>query len=302
MAKPTKKKPKTTKKDQISTNDQLATQNQPAPYKKETITKEKKTSKLLIFSWCLLFAFCILMYNSVMDQYMTSYALKSALSHEYVYSNYVEKKMSPLDVVFSTVFYCILFSYVLVIWALSDSCSHHHSSSGGRGPRFLENIIAAWMAFPFISIIPIIFFCLIHHHNVDRFMYKNIKNLYQIVSQDPKFNQNSMNASFQKAIREKDYDTLKELSNNINALAKVTPEQLNTLEDAVSKLPLYKIRSDFETFKDGYNSYEEYTVFYKKAKKLFNASEYKNSPKYMEEMKNLKIIGYDYEPIKTIID
>jgi len=132
MAKPTKKKPKTTKKDQISTNDEPATQNQPAPYKKETITKEKKKSKLFIFSWCLIFAFFILMYNSVMDQYMTSYALKSALSHEYVYSNYVEKKMSPLDVVFSTVFYCILFSYVLVIWALSDSCSHHHSSSGGR--------------------------------------------------------------------------------------------------------------------------------------------------------------------------
>lgn len=294
MAKSYKKtKQKSNSNQNISLNDQY----QPTPYKKEKL----KSSKLYMISCLILFVFFLLMYNSVIDYYMTTSALKNAVSHEYVYANYVEKIKSPLDNIFFAVFYCILFSYILVIWAMSDSYGHSSSGSSGSSNNIIGKIIAGWLMFPFLSIIPVIFLCIIHHHNVDKLMYKNINNLYQIVSKDPKFQQTTMSKSFEKAIQNKDYDKLKELSNNINSLAKVTPEQLHMLEDVVKKISINKIREDFETFKDGYNSYEEYIVFYNKAKKLFNGSEYKNNPKYMEEMKNLKIIGYDYEPIKTLI-
>jgi hypothetical protein len=304
MAKSTKKKsyPPKNNKSQPQVEVKKSQQSQPAPYTKEKlINKEKESSSNFpIFFLFLVFAFFLLMFNSVSDQLMTRYALSNALSYGYLYSSYIEKNMTFFDIIFSAIFCGIVLSYVLVIWAMSDSCGHH--SSGGSISGIIGRIINWWIAFPFIAIIPFIIFCNIYHHNIDELMYENINKLYQKVSQDPKFEQTPMNARFQKAIEEKDYETLKELSSNINSLAKLTPEQLITLEDGVSKLPLSKIRKDFEKFSDGYTSYAEYLDFYDKSQKLFNNSEYKDIPKYVSQMKKLKITYYDYEPIKRIID
>ena len=294
------KRPPTSNQSQINVEEQPSKQNQPAPYTKV----KSSSSRFSIFYYLLAITFCLLMFNSAINHLMGSYALSSALSHGYEYASYIDKNMSVLDMFFSGVFYCIVFSYVLVIWALADSCGHNSSSGGGSWGTnsIMDRIIGWWFVFPFISILPIIVFCNIYHRDVDELMYANIKELYQNVSQDPKFEQTPMNARFQKAIDEKDYETLKELSNNINALAKLTPEQLNTIETAVSKVPLSKIRKDFETFKDGYTSYAEYLKFYDNAQKLFKASEYSDIPRYVNQLKNLKITYYDYEPIKTIIN
>jgi hypothetical protein len=299
MAKSRKKTKKILQNNQNQSNtDQLSEQNQPSTYTKV----KSSSSRFSIFYYLLAITFCLLMFNSAINHLMGSYALSSALSQGYAYASYIDKNMTLLDMFFSGVFYCIVLSYVLVIWALADSCGHNSSGGGSWGKNsIMDRIIGWWFMFPFLSILPIIFFCNIYHRNVDELMYENIKELYQHVSQDPKFEKTSMNAKFQKAIEEKDYETLKELSSNINSLAKLTPEQLNTIETEVSKVPLSKIRKDFEIFKDGYSSYAEYLDFYDKSQKLFKASEYSNSPRYVNQMKNLKITHYDYTPIKTII-
>ena len=296
--KKTKSSPTSTQ-SQINIEAQQSKKNQPTPYTK----LKKRSSKSSIFYYFIAITFFLLMFNSAINNLMLSYALNSALSQDYLYASYIDKNMTLLDMFFSGVFLCIVFSYVLVIWALADSCGHNSSSGGGSWGKnsIMDRIIGWWFMFPFLSILPIIVFCNIYHRNVDELMYENIKELYQHVSQDPKFVQTPMNARFQKAIEEKDYETLKELSSNINSLAKLTPEQLNTIETEVSKVPLSKIRKDFEIFKEGYTSYEEYLDFYDKSQQLFKTSEYNNSPKYVNQMKKLKITYYDYEPIKTII-
>lgn len=300
MAKSHKKQKRspTSNQSQLNIDNQPSKQNQPTPYTKV----KSSSSKFSIFYYLLAITFFLLMFNSAINHLMGSYALSSALSHGYLYATYIDKNMTLLDMFFSGVFYCIVFSYVLVIWALADSCGHNSSSGGSWGKNsIMDRIIGWWFMFPFLSILPIIFFCNIYHRNVDELMYENIKELYKHVSQDPKFEQTPMNTKFQKAIEEKDYEILKELSSNINSLAKLTLEQLNTIETEVSKVPLSKIGKDFEIFKAGYTSYAEYLDFYEKSQQLFKTSEYNNSPRYVNQMKKLKITYYDYEPIKTII-
>lgn len=296
--KKTKRSP-TSNQSQINVEAQPSKKNQPPPYTK----LKKRSSKFSIFYYFLAITFCLLMFNSAINHLMLSYALNSALSQDYLYASYIDKNMTLLDMFFSGVFSCIVFSYILVIWALADSCGHNNSSGGSWGKNsIMDRIIGWWFMFPFISILPIIFFCNIYHRNVDELMYKNIKELYQHISQDPKFEQTSMNTKFQKAIEEKNYETLKELSSNINSLAKLTPEQLNTIEIEVSKVPLSKIRKDFETFKYGYTSYAEYIDFYDKSQKLFKTTEYSISPRHVNQMKKLKITYYDYDSIKKLTD
>lgn len=303
MAKSRKKIKKILKNNQsLSTTDQPSQQNQPYPY---TIAK-KSSSKLSIFYYLLAVTFFLLMFNSGMNHLMFSLALNSAFSQNYLYSHYIEHNMTILDTVFSAMFYCIIFSYVLVIWAFLDSCRHScnsgYSWSWSSNNSLLDNIITWWMRLPFIAIIPLIFFGNFYHRNVEDLMYNNINKLYQKVSQDSAFEKTPMNAKFQKALQEKDYETLKELSSNINSLAKITPEQLSTVEEAVSKVPISKIRKDFETFRSGYTNYADYIDFYDKSQKLFQTSEYKTIPRHVSQMKKLKLTYYDYESIKTFTD
>lgn len=293
------KRPPTSNQSQIKVEEQTSKQNQPPPYTKI----KSSSSKFSIFYYLLAITFCLLMFNSAINHLMGSYALSSALSHGYEYASYIDKNMSLLDMFFSGVFYCIVFSYVLVIWALADSCGHNSSSGGSWGKNsIMDRIIGWWFVFPFLSILPIIVFCNIYHRNVDELMYENIKELYQKVSQDPKFKQTSMNEKFQKAIEEKDYETLKELSSNINSLAKLSPEQLKTVNEVISQIPISKIKKDFEAFQSGYTSYAEYLKFYDNSQKIFNTSEYKNIPKYVSQMKKLKITYYDYDSIKKLTE
>lgn len=296
--KKTKSSPTSTQ-SQINIEAQQSKKNQPTPYTK----LKKRSSKSSIFYYFIAITFFLLMFNSAINNLMLSYALNSALSHGYLYATYIDKNMTLLDMFFSGVFYCIVFSYVLVIWALADSCGHNSSSGGSWGKNsIMDRIIGWWFMFPFLSILPIIVFCNIYHRNVDELMYENIKELYQKVSQDPKFEQTSMNEKFQKAIQEKDYETLKELSSNVQSLTKLTPEQLITIEESVSKVPIAQIKKDFEIFRNGYTSYAEYLKFYDSSQKLFNTSEYKPIPKYVSQMKKLKITYYDYDSIKILTD
>lgn len=296
--KKTKSSPTSTQ-SQINIEAQQSKKNQPTPYTK----LKKRSSKTSIFYYFIAITFFLLMFNSAINNLMLSYALNSALSQDYLYASYIDKNMTLLDMFFSGVFLCIVFSYVLVIWALADSCGHNSSSGGSWGKNsIMDRIIGWWFMFPFLSILPIIVFCNIYHRNVDELMYENIKELYQKVSQDPKFKQTSMNEKFQKAIQEKDYETLKELSSNVQSLTKLTPEQLITIEESVSNVPIAQIKKDFEIFRNGYTSYAEYLKFYDSSQKLFNTSEYKTIPKYVSQMKKLKITYYDYDSIKILTD
>lgn len=224
-----------------------------------------------------------LLFDNVVTFQMILYQMHSAKSDGYDYINYVSYTPSVItfiSIVILVFAYGTYFNYAILFSFLSQSLS--------------SKII--WIVI--VPLIPLLCFVWSNYQSVDKFMYPNMNGLYNLVNTDPSFKNTNVEINFKKALENKDYSSLKMISNDLPSLAKLTKEQLNEIEEIINVIPNTEIKSAFKNFKKGFTSYNEYSIFYKNISDIFNNSEQKDNQELSLLMKKLKITTYDYKQLK----
>lgn len=253
------------------------------------MTVKKETTKKRDYSLVYILLFFALMYgiyflfDNMVDFYMVRHALNQANLEGYAYSQYITHPYSVLMVLNISL---IVIPY-LVYFEFMIMRSYVYSNPI---KSILLRVLLAGM--PFFILIPV------NYQSADKLMSSQINSLYNMINNDPTFSNTEIAGDLKKSLIAKDYVTLKDISNNLKEFAKLTPEQLGTIEEIANVMPVEEIKENFKIFKAGFKSYANYEKFYNNALTLFNQSIYKDNAELMLLMKKLEVKDYDYEPLR----
>lgn len=254
----------------------------PKPTKKQIEPKVKNDTESLLLPSLYFLSFFVILFiilNSAAAAFYKYSHIKSAFKSGYQYAPYIiyDDSLATIMLFIFAIAYGVGLGYLLVI---------------GLFEKIANVCVIIGVALPII-------FYMFHYESIEKYMYPQINNLYNLIKVDQAFTNSPLGIKFKRAIDEKDYTTLKELSNNLPSLAKVPQEKLNEMEAIINVIPVTELETAFREFKRGYVSYAEYDLFYEKAWLIFNQSDYKNNEEFSLLMKKLKIITYDYNQLKT---
>lgn len=253
----------------------------PKPTKKQIEHKVKNNTESLLLPSLYFLSFFVIIFivlNSAAAFYKYSH-IKSAFKSGYQYAPYIiyDDSLATIMLIIFAIVYGVGLGYLLVI---------------GLFEKIANLCVIIGVALPII-------FYMFHYESIEKYMYPQINNLYNLIKVDQAFTNSPLGIKFKRAIDEKDYTTLKELSNNLPSLAKVPQEKLNEMEAIINVIPVPELETAFREFKRGYVSYAKYDLFYEKAWLIFKLSDYKNNEEFSLLMRKLKIITYDYNQLKT---
>lgn len=239
---------------------------------------------LIIFAIYIIYS----LIDNVVESLVVQSALNKALSTGYEYARYITYHPSEFN---------FLFYYIIFMGGFFFLLKKIYINNDYEG--IVLSILKTMRLILFISI-PILFFIYVNYESVDKVMYKPIQNLYNIANEDKSFKNTALEIKFKKALDEKDYETLKTISNDIKSIAKLTPERFAEIDEVITSLSIPEIKSDFNTFKNSYRSYTSYDKFYNNSiDRLGSTLDTNSELRYL--IKKLEITNYDYEKIKTII-
>lgn len=257
------------------------------------MTVKKETTKKRDYSFVYVLLFFALMYgvyflfNNMVDFYMIRHALNQANLEGYTYSQYITHPYSVLmvfNIALIVIPYIAYFEFIIM---------RSYIYSNPLKSILLRVLLAG---IPFFILIPV------NYQSADKLMASQLNSLYNVVNNDPTFSNTEIAGELKKSLIAKDYVTLKDLSNNLKEFAKLTPEQLGTVEEIANVMPVEEIKENFKIFKAGFKSYANYEKFYNTALTLFNQSTYKDNTELMLLMKKLEVKDYDYKSLRIQVN
>lgn len=205
--------------------------------------------------------------------FMSTSTLVALINHKVaITSDYQYAKIAPFDVdpsffyimLICGIMYCFLILYTIFSWINRTSWS-----------RSILYTIAALIPVGMVAY---------QYQSTDEFMYAPISRLYyNSVKANPNFPQSPIGIKFSKALSAHDYTTLKEISNNLDAL-KLMDFKSNKIIEIVNLLPLPQSVEDFKKMlseKGGFVSLADYKAFYTALLVEFKASDSANKKEFI---------------------
>lgn len=205
--------------------------------------------------------------------FMSTSTFVALINHKVaITSDYQYAKIAPFDIdqsffyimLMFGIMYCFLILYTIFSWINRTSWS-----------RSVLYTIAALIPVGMVAY---------QYQSTDDFMYAPISRLYDnSVKANPNFSQSPIGIRFSKALAAHDYATLKNISNNLDAL-KLMDFKSNKIIEIVDLLPLPQSVSAFKKMlseQGGFVSLADYKAFYTALLVEFKASDSVNKKEFI---------------------
>lgn len=205
--------------------------------------------------------------------YISTDTLVSLINHKVsMTSDYQYAKVAPFSVDETSFYLMLMFGILYCFVILYTIFSWINRVSWSRS-----------ILYTIVALIPVGMVAY-QYQSTDEFMYEPIKSLYESsVKANPNFAQSPMGVKFSKALAGHDYATLKEVSNNLDAL-KLMDFKSNKIIEIVDLLPLPQSVATFKQMlseKGGFVSLADYKAFYTALMVEFKASESANKKEFI---------------------
>jgi len=205
--------------------------------------------------------------------YISTSTLVSLINHKVAMtSDYQYAKIVPFSVDESSFYLMLMFGILYCFVILYTIFSWINRVSWSRAILYTA-----------VALIPVGMVAY-QYQSTDEFMYEPISKLYESsVKANPNFAQSPMGVKFSKALAAHDYATLKEISNNLDAL-KLMDFKSNKIIEIVDLLPLPQSVATFKKMlseKGGFVSLADYKAFYTALLVDFKASESANKKEFI---------------------
>lgn len=205
--------------------------------------------------------------------YISTSTLVSLINHKVaITSDYQYAKVAPFTVDETSFYMMLIFGILYSFVILHTIFSWINRVSWSRS-----------VLYTVVALIPVGMVAY-QYQSTDEFMYEPISSLYESsVKANPNFAQSPMGIKFSKALAARDYSTLKEISNNLDAL-KLMDFKSNKIIEIVDLLPLPQSVSEFKTMlseKGGFVSLADYKAFYTALLVEFKASASANKKEFI---------------------
>ena len=195
--------------------------------------------------------------------FCTNIAVELINQHVAISSEYHYAKVANFSVDKTSVYFLIPFLFVYAFIVL-QTVFHWINKTHLKKKVF----------FTAVSILPLIMIAF-QYKSTDEFMYHPISALYdETVKLNPSFNKSPIGIKFAKALVSHDYSTLKEVSNDLDAL-KIIDLKNNHIVEVVNLFPLKSVETFNKslTATQGYLSLSDYKKFYAAFLTEFKGSE-----------------------------